>query len=691
MRDPRRLFVLALTVVGLAALAYVLVVQWQLGWTTGDLAWDLLSVIPLFGLGAVIGCYRPDHPEARLLCLLGSGAAVGSALDVFAQRHYAGVAVVPTSFWVLDLAYTSVSMLQMVAAALAIGLFPDGVADPPWVRWVVRSLWAFLAIPFLQLLADQTLAVSPYLGLDPSVPSPLHVPALTWLAPTLDDLAVFPLPPLIGVALLAVRYRFAAPDLQARMRWLLLISVLGLGTYVIVAALSAVGPSGPWWTGALTAATLVAGLSFVAALSVAILRQGLFELDVVVRRSVAYALLWLSIGLLYVAIAATPGLALSGRIPVQVAVLVTILVSVAFQPVRRWLESIADRLVFGRRANRYEVLQQLGASLEQSIGVADLLPRVADAVRVGLGAPWVRVSVRAAGSGSAYPDHAEAGHAIGDAALSHDVRRGDEVVGVIECGAKEGGYDDADRALLDTLTGQAATAVANVWLAAELSEQIRQLDGSRARLVTAQDEERRRIERNIHDGAQQEVVAILTKLGLARTQAARGDDPGPLLLELQADAREVLRELRELAQGIHPSVLGDNGLVAALRARSARLPLPVVIRADQALVDCRLDADLEAAAYFLVSEALTNAVKHARAASVQVDLSLTPTCLTIAVTDDGIGPGAAGTGGTGLLSMRDRAETVRGHLEISAGPTGGTVVRAELPVPGPVVVEPSRG
>jgi len=689
--DSRRLFVLTLTLVGLAALAYVVVVQSQLGWTAGELAWDLLSVIPVFGLGAVIGLHRPDHPEARLLCLLGSCAAVSIALEVFAQRQYAGVAVLPTSAWLLDLAYTSVSMLQMVAAGVVIGLFPDGVADAPWVRWVVRSLWAFLAIPFLQLMADRTLAVSPYLGLDLTVSSPLHVPVLAWLAPTLDRLAVFPLPPIIGIVLLAVRYRFAASDLQARMRWLLLVSVLGLGTAVILWALSAVGPSGPVWDGALTAVILLASLAFVAALSVAILRQGLFELDLVVRRSAAYALLWLGIGLLYVAIAATPGLALSGRIPVQVAVLVTIVVSVAFQPVRRRLESLADRLVFGHRANRYEVLQQLGASLEQSIGVADLLPRVAAAVQVGLGAPWVRVSVRAAGAGSSYPDRAEAGIVTGVAALSHDVRRGDEVVGVIECGAKECGYDEADRALLDTLTGQAATAVANVWLAAELSEQIRQLDGSRARLVTAQDEERRRIERNIHDGAQQEVVAILTKLGLARTQAARGDDPGPILLELQADAREVLRELRELAQGIHPSVLGDNGLVAALRARSARLPLPVVIRADQALVDCRLDADLEAAAYFLVSEALTNVVKHARAEHVQVDLGLTPTCLTIAVTDDGIGPGAAGTGGTGLLSMRDRAETVRGRLDISAGPAGGTVVRAQLPVPGRAVGGPSRG
>ncbi len=670
---------LALTVVGIGALVYVLVAQSKLGWTAGDVAWDVLTVTPLFALGVVLGSYRSDHPEARLLCLLGTSLAVGIAMEAFAERHYAGP-VPPSSFWVLNLAYTLLSVLQVVAAGVLIGLFPTGVAERRWIRWVVWLLWAFLAIPFLQLLADQILAINPYLGVDPTVASPFHVPALSGLAPGLDQLAVSPLPTVIGVVLLTVRYRFSAPDLQVRMRWLLMLSVLGVGATVILGALSAVGPSGPWWDGASTAVSLVAGLLFVAALSIAILRQGLFELDLVLRRSAAYALLWLGIGLLYVALAATPGLALSGRIPVQVAVLVTILVSVAFQPVRGRLESLADRVVFGRRANRYEVLQEFGASLEQSIGVAELLPRVAEAVEVGLGAPWVRVSVRAADPVSSSPARAEAGTVVGEPALSHDVRRGDEVVGVIECGVKEGGYDDADRALLDTLTGQVATAVANVWLASELSEQVRQLDRSRARLVTAQDEERRRIERNIHDGAQQEIVAMLAKLGLARSQVARGDDPAPLLLELQGDARDALRELRELAQGIHPSVLGDNGLVAALRARSARLPLPITIRADDALVGGRLDADLEAAAYFLVSEALTNVVKHARAESARVDLNLTRTCLHVAVTDDGVGPGTGRSGGTGLLSMRDRAETVGGRLEVTAGAPRGTVVRAELPV-----------
>ena len=538
-------------------------------------------MIPLFALGVVIASYRPDHPEARLLCLLGTSLAVGIAMEAFAQRHYA-TPVPPSSFWVLNLAATRCwRCCRWSRPGVLIGLFPDGVAERRWVRWVVRLLWAFLAIPFLQLLADQTLAVNPYLGVDPTMASPFHVPALSGLAPALDQLAVSPLPTVIGVVLLAVRYRFAAPDLQVRMRWLLLLSVLGVGTVVVLGGLSAVGPSGAWWDRASTAVSLAAGLLFVAALCVAILRQGIFELDLVVRRSAAYALLWLGIGLLYVALAATPGLALSGRIPVQVAVLVTILVSVAFQPVRRRLESLADRLVFGRRANRYEVLQEFGASLEQSIGVADLLPRVADAVRVGLGAPWVRVSVRAAEPEASYPAHAEAGHRGGEPALSHDVRRG-----------RRGGRCHRVRRQGRRVRRRRPGPARHAHRAGRdrCRERVARRASSRSGCASstapgpgwsrAQDEERRRIERNIHDGAQQEIVAMLTKLGLARSQVARGDDPGPLLLELQADARDVLRELRELAQGIHPSVLGDNGLVAALRARSARLPLPVTIRAD---------------------------------------------------------------------------------------------------------------
>jgi signal transduction histidine kinase len=423
-------------------------------------------------------------------------------------------------------------------------------------------------------------------------------------------------------------------------------------------------------------------LMLAVSIVVGVLRHGLFDIDVVFRRSAVSAVLWLGIGALYVAVAASPGLALGGNLPVELAVLLTIAVAVAFQPVRSRLEAWADRRVFGRRVDRYEVLRTLGATLERSIEPSELMPRLADAVRDGLGARWVRVSV--AGEGSTWPPGGQstAGTPDGAAEVSQDLRRGAQLIGRIECGPKDGGYTAEDRQLLATLSGQAATAIANVALAAQLSERLGELDRSRTRILNAQDAERRRIERDLHDGAQQQVVALITKLRLARNQVERGESPGTLLAEMQRDVRELLTELRELAHGIHPPVLSDSGLVAAVEARAGRLPVPVVVRAGDGLHRQRFPEDVEGAAYFVVCEALTNVLKHAAASGTEIELAATGELLSIDVSDDGAGFGLPGRG-TGLTNTRDRVEALGGRLRIDSRPGAGTRLHAELPLTRP--------
>jgi signal transduction histidine kinase len=276
---------------------------------------------------------------------------------------------------------------------------------------------------------------------------------------------------------------------------------------------------------------------------------------------VVYGVLSLGIAVIYTGLAAAPGLALGNQIPVQLAVVLTILAAMVFQPLRRRLDALADRWVFGTRVNRYQLLTTFGASLEQTVDQRELLPKLAQTVQLGLTASWVRVLV---------PDKsATAGEPSGAPELVVPLGRRGDAVGRIECGAKDGGYEPADVELLTTLAAQAATAIANLRLAAVLAERIEELARSRARIVTAQDIERRRIERNIHDGAQQHVVALITKLRLARNQLGRGERSSDEVFgELQADARELLADLRELAHGIHPPVLSDRGLVAAVEARS---------------------------------------------------------------------------------------------------------------------------
>jgi len=307
------------------------------------------------------------------------------------------------------------------------------------------------------------------------------------------------------------------------------------------------------------------------------------------------------------------------------------------------------------------------------------MPRLAGAVREGLGARWVRVSLP--GEGATWPaeNQETAGTPDGAATLTQDLRRGEELIGRIECGPKDGGYTAEDRQLLATLSGQAATAIANVGLTAQLSERLGELARSRNRILSAQDAERRRIERDLHDGAQQQVVALITKLRLARNQVERNESPAPLLAEMQADVRELLTELRELAHGIHPPVLSDNGLVAAVEARAGRLPVPVVVRAAETLRRQRFPEDVEGAAYFVVCEALTNVLKHADASGTEIELAATGEVLSIDVSDDGAGFGVPGRG-TGLTNSRDRVEALGGRLGIDSRPGAGTRLHAGLPL-----------
>jgi signal transduction histidine kinase len=204
----------------------------------------------------------------------------------------------------------------------------------------------------------------------------------------------------------------------------------------------------------------------------------------------------------------------------------------------------------------------------------------------------------------------------------------------------------------------------------------RELQASRARIVQAGDAERRRLERNLHDGAQQRLVSI--SLALRRAQARLESDP--------AEAREVLdgasdelalamEELRELARGLHPAILTQRGLGAAVRVLADRAPLPVEIAA---LPDDRLPEPVEAAIYYLVAEALTNVAKYAQASAAVVEITLQNGSAIVAISDDGIG-GAAPADGSGLRGLADRVEALAGQLEVESPPGAGTRLKAEIP------------
>ena len=242
----------------------------------------------------------------------------------------------------------------------------------------------------------------------------------------------------------------------------------------------------------------------------------------------------------------------------------------------------------------------------------------------------------------------------------------------ISNGGELGAFPPGVEERLEKFTSLVAVALAN----AEAREQ---LTASRARIVQAGDAERRRLERNLHDGAQQRLVSLALALRIAQSQLP--DDPvaaAELLAQASEELALGLEELRELARGIHPAILTDHGLTPAVEALANRATVPVEVNG---LLPERLSEPIEAAAFFVVSESLANVAKYASASCARVDLARDDGVLVVEVSDDGVG-GADADKGSGLRGLSDRVEALGGRLRVSSEPGRGTTVRAELPTRG---------
>ncbi|WP_344858449.1 sensor histidine kinase [Planomonospora alba] len=306
-------------------------------------------------------------------------------------------------------------------------------------------------------------------------------------------------------------------------------------------------------------------------------------------------------------------------------------------------------LVFDLRPTVDELLSELAPGLEEA-EPGELLERLAEAVRAALDVRWAAVML-------ADGTRVVAGEEDGGPELTVPAGQG-----WIACGPRDGGLTGDDRRLLRALAVPVGLAIQSTGLA--------------ARLVNAQEAERRRIERNIHDGVQQQVVALIAGLELAR---ATGADAGTLAL-LRDQARQTLDDLRELAAGIHPSVLSQGGLAEALEERCSRLPVASTVDVDPELRARRFADEIEGAVYFTVSEAVANALKHARASTLDVRLALSGGRLQVTVADDGTGFDPKAAVRRGLVALADRLAALGGGLDVVSAKGEGTRVRAWVPV-----------
>jgi signal transduction histidine kinase len=374
---------------------------------------------------------------------------------------------------------------------------------------------------------------------------------------------------------------------------------------------------------------------------------------------------------------------------VGLSVLATAVVALAFEPVQVRLERLVSRSVLGDRQSPYEVLSRFSRTMSGSYPVEELPARMAKVLADGTGAVAAQVLLVVDGRrtpAASWPPGADLDGIDRTGLREVPVRQGGELLGVLMVQERPGvPLTPVEERLFTGLADQAGLVLRGARLRAdlvrrlaELSARAEELRVSRQRLVDAQDAERRRLERDIHDGAQQHLVALAVNLRLAQSLVERSPDRAGLLIAAQrAAASATIDTLTSLSRGIYPRVLEGQGLVAALRTAISTSAVPVELTASQV---SRYAAGIEAAAYFCALEALQNAAKHSSAQSVRIEVRGDPDRLIVIVGDDGCGfDPEQTTGGAGLANMRDRVESLGGTLEVETTPGRGTIVEAALP------------
>jgi signal transduction histidine kinase len=493
---------------------------------------------------------------------------------------------------------------------------------------------------------------------------------------------------------LVIRYRRAPFEERQQIKWFAGAALVLAGLTVVAVAVSfTVYHNGDVVFNPVGGTMLPLGLTGVAAaIGIAVLRYHLYDIGVFLRRALVYAALVALIGAIYLVLVVSVGTSIDApttdrAIPFVVAAVVALI----FQPVRTRLQRLANRLAYGRRASPYEVLATFSRHVSEVYADEELTVRMARILAEGTEADraeiWLRVGdeLRLAASWPAngtrqarLPLESGEPPAIADAAAAVPVRYQGELLGTVAVVKRED-ITPTETRLVNDLAHEAGLALKNERLAAELSQRLEELTVSRQRLVTAQDTERRRIERNLHDGAQQDLIALKLKLAAAQGMAEQDPRQTRELLEgLVADVSNAVETLRELARGIYPAILADLGLVAALEAQAARSPLTVQIHADSVQ---RYPLEIEAAVYFCCLEALQNAVKHAHATTMVINVEELDGELRFTATDNGRGIDVAkARGGSGIQNMMDRMAALRGSLDLRAQPGDGTQVSGQLPV-----------
>jgi len=686
--------------VATVAIAFVLLALTLMAWGEPTLADSLagtgnaIASLLYATLGALI-VRRARNLIGWLLQGVGLGLALLSMADAYAV---VGISTHPGSLPAPEAVGAIAGWIFVVTApslAFMLFFFPTGTLPSPRWRPILAVGSVAVGLTSIGFLVNPVPLALPAPGGALRVPNPLGIESLGDLISTALVVTVWAIALTVAAAFaaLVVRYRAGGRELRQQIKWVAFVAALALLANVLaMGALVACGcDSSPVATVMYSAIVFLVFLGMPAALAIAILKYRLYEIDVIINRAVVYGLLAAGLTALYVGVVIGVGTMIGRRGSAFLTISAAVAIALLFQPLRHRAQRFANRVVYGERATPYQVLSDFAERMGGTYGVDDVLLRMAAILAQGTGATrvdvWLRVG-RELRPAATWPDAAAAPTPMqlgsDDALPPFDgvtravaVRHDDELLGALalEKPRNEPLTPTEDK-LLQDLASQAGLVLRNVRLAAELQATIDELRASRRRLVEAQDEERRKIERNLHDGAQQQLVALTVQLGLLGRLA---DDPERVrqtATKLQGGLREALDDLRDLARGIYPPLLADKGLTAALEAQSRKAAVATTIDPDGI---GRYPRELEAAVYFCALEAMQNVAKYAEATSAVVRLAERDGSLVFEIEDDGRGFDAtATTQGTGMQGMVDRLDAIGGTLDIRSAPGQGTVVRGEI-------------
>jgi signal transduction histidine kinase len=666
----------------LAATAVALVLIGPGGSLTGAGVIGVLAFMVAFlamaAVGGLVAWRQPRNAIGWMLLIVSICAAI-----LFVSSQYATLAAqrpgaLPGARWAAWISNWVWIVPISFPLSFLLLLFPDGrLPSPRWrpFGWLAGAYLTASTLVF-------ALAGGSAGGL--RVGDPIGIDALRPVATFMDGPGFVVFLAIIVVSLVALVMRFRQADgVQRRqIKWFAWAGAVAVALFLSQGALDALGARGILFRVIVPAAAF---LVLPLGVGMAILRHRLYDVDVVINRTVLYAVLAALITAVYVGIVVGIGTLVGSRGNLFLSIVATAIIAVGFQPLRERARHVANRLVYGQRATPYEVLSEFGERLAGSYGTDDALPRLARVVGEGVGAQrstvWLRIGdqLRPAAKWPAGPSAAAGVGVSGDASPETG---GDQVFEVRHQGESLGAISVAmptrepltptGQKLLRDLSAQAGLILRNVRL-------IEELRASRQRIVAAQDQERRRLERDIHDGAQQQLVALAVKLRLVETLAAK--DPAKtaeIATQAKRELQDAMEDLRDLARGIYPPLLADKGLAAALDAQARKAPVPVTILPNGV---GRYPQEVEAGVYFCVLEALQNAAKYSEASAVAVRLGQEDGLLVFEVSDDGRGFDPATTPkGSGLQNMGDRVEALGGTFELSSSPGSGTTVTGRLPV-----------